>query len=184
MTTKELLSEIEEEYRKVWPDLPDMVKHCMKQVYAAAKLPNGCIYIVRRPEIKKRFCFGYHNDDYEETAAAAREARDDEEYFRQKNMEQLDEEQRRAHKYRYLCDTYDGSRRLVQFCSSYPGREDNDLAYLREKGHEPWLATDEDRKLIDAAYEEARKKFSRRVETYLKKYGLSKVRSWTYWADA
>lgn len=45
-------------------------------------------------------------------------------------------------------------------------------------------ATEEDRKNILAALKHERAKFEKRLNAYLKKYGLSKVRTWSYWADA
>lgn len=36
---------------------------------------------------------------------------------------------------------------------------------------------------IIAAYEEHHRKHCKKVETYLKRYGLSEVKTWTYWVD-
>lgn len=44
-------------------------------------------------------------------------------------------------------------------------------------------ATAEDRANILAALKHERQKFEKRLNAYLKKYGLSKVRAWSYWAD-
>ena len=44
-------------------------------------------------------------------------------------------------------------------------------------------ATTEDRANILAALKHERQKFEKRLKTYLKRYGLSKVRTWSYWAD-
>lgn len=45
-------------------------------------------------------------------------------------------------------------------------------------------ATAEDRANILAALKHERAKFEKRLNAYLKKYGVSKVRAWSYWADA
>ena len=44
--------------------------------------------------------------------------------------------------------------------------------------------SENDRELILAAYKECRERHSKKIATYLKKYGTSKVRSWSYWEDA
>ena len=44
--------------------------------------------------------------------------------------------------------------------------------------------TDEEKKLILKGLKFARKCFEARLDTYLKRYGVSKLHTWTYWADA
>ena len=46
------------------------------------------------------------------------------------------------------------------------------------------LIGSEDVEKIIIAYEDVRSRFAKRLDTYLKRYGLSKVRSWSYWLDA
>ena len=43
--------------------------------------------------------------------------------------------------------------------------------------------SEEDKKLVIAMYEEEKEKMSKRIDTYLKRYGLSKLNVWTYWVD-
>jgi hypothetical protein len=43
---------------------------------------------------------------------------------------------------------------------------------------------DEDRLAILEGLKREREKFDKRLQTYLKRYGTSKIRTWTYWADA
>lgn len=42
----------------------------------------------------------------------------------------------------------------------------------------------DDKKLIMSKLSEELQKFVKRLNTYLKKYGLSCVHSWSYWRDA
>ena len=44
--------------------------------------------------------------------------------------------------------------------------------------------TAEDFEAVRKAYEATGNDFRKRLGTYLKRYGLSKVQSWTYWKDA
>jgi hypothetical protein len=57
------------------------------------------------------------------------------------------------------------------------------------KNHPSWYGdvepmTVEDRQAILAGLKREREKFEKRLQTYLKRYGVSKIRTWTYWADA
>ena len=44
--------------------------------------------------------------------------------------------------------------------------------------------TSEEKELIINGLEYGLKLFRKRLDTYLKRYGLSKLHTWTYWADA
>jgi hypothetical protein len=44
--------------------------------------------------------------------------------------------------------------------------------------------TSEQRAEIIKALEWSRGEFEKRLNTYLKRYGTSKIHTWTYWADA
>ena len=46
------------------------------------------------------------------------------------------------------------------------------------------IITDEEAKIILDAYKQAAVAHRKKVDSYLKRYGLSKVHSWTYWRDA
>ena len=44
------------------------------------------------------------------------------------------------------------------------------------------LMTEEERQTVLSAYKQIREDFEKRLNTYLKRYGLSKIDTWTYWA--
>ena len=44
-------------------------------------------------------------------------------------------------------------------------------------------ASPEDLKIIISAIENEKEKFEKRLKTYLKRYGLTKLKTWTYWQD-
>jgi hypothetical protein len=64
------------------------------------------------------------------------------------------------------------------YLSELPGRS------ITIHGVEGKVATNEEIQLILDAYKEAAQAHEKKVNTYLKKYGTSKVNSWTYWRDA
>ena len=44
--------------------------------------------------------------------------------------------------------------------------------------------TESERAAVVAAYETELSKLNKRLDSYLKRYGLSKLKTWTYWQDA
>lgn len=54
---------------------------------------------------------------------------------------------------------------------------------IQIQGNPYRVCTDEERKLIIAGYERVANAHEKRIKTYLKRYGLTKVRTWSYWRD-
>ena len=64
------------------------------------------------------------------------------------------------------------------FLEELPGKE------ITAHGVPGRIATNEELKIIFDAYTEARNAHEKRVDIYLKKYGLTNVHAWTYWREA
>lgn len=190
------MKELEQEYLaeivKIWPKSPDMVEYCRKKASAIIKLSTGQFMEFEKPSIDTEFCFGYSDDmdgsDRKDALDMAAHARTNEEYFKNRNLRDLRETIDRyegksedrwlepyvTHRYRdygvniinivWLTD-WDAQNSAWQY--------NNDLTPL----------TEEDRQLVLDAYKKELEKFEKRINTYLKRYGLLKVRSWTYWRD-
>ena len=56
-------------------------------------------------------------------------------------------------------------------------------AYVKNGNEEKRRLTKDERDEVAGALEYVRANFQKRLETYLKKYGVSKLHTWTYWAD-
>lgn len=48
---------------------------------------------------------------------------------------------------------------------------------------ETYFLNDSENERLNNAIDKANAKFEKRLQTYLKKYGLSKVNTWTYWEN-
>ena len=201
-------TELRRQFEKAW-DSPRMVDYCVKKVAAVATLPSGEIITIDRQSIETRFCFGESGYDYDEAAETAQYARTSEDYFKRENMKyfedllhDIDESADimghaprlviytggayigqaadcalRNYGFAKLCDVIEacgGSCHLEDL----PGRE------LVIRGQASRIATAEELSIIRAAVQSAAAAHEKRVETYLKRYGTSKVHSWTYWRDA
>lgn len=193
------------EYEKVWKT-PGMVKYCVSKVARVATLPTGEIIPIEKQSIETRFCFGESGYDYEDAAKMAAHARTNEEYFFNENMKSfrdmirdLEEAKKDCGNYKITIGAaYTGQSedckirymgfvklwKVLEWCGgsadleTLPGRE------FDNPGHIVRIATREEIEIILEEYKAAAADHEKKVKAYLKRYGLSKVHSWTYWRDA
>lgn len=184
---KELLSKYETEVRKVWSTDEKMVKYCINNLSNLIELSDGSLYEIEKRKINTSFCYGhgqYGITTEEETQGAlsmAAKARSDYNYFIEKNLEGINE----------MIEYLKGSEGTLYTANRYYNKDVNIVnvvseRYLREyrnSGIEYKPLTKEDTKKLLKAYQEEKEKFTKRLNTYLKRYGLSKIRSWTYLVD-
>ena len=197
---KELLHS---EYAKVWHKDTKMTDYCTNKAAETVELPTGELLIVEKQHIEKRFCFGESGYDYEDAVKAAAHARTSAAYFKRENMKHFEEllnlfnndnymtiiytgpayysqdaDCRLRHwGYARLTDILDacgGSARIAEL----PGRE------LEISCQSCRIATAEEVAAIRDAVVTAAKAHEKKVDSYLKRYGTSQVRAWTYWLDA
>jgi len=199
-----LLEEYMKEYEKVWPDDKSMLDYCRKEFSGAVRLQNGGILYFEKPSIKTEFCFGYstcgQGAEYDEANNAARSART-EGYFLHANLDEMDE---RIRALELNCcypegewnGTYDNLTWYIQRKSYCSQKEELNLFEFRawreyDVENEPWRYTpgsyekmsDADRMTILGGMKREREKFEKRLRAYLKRYGTTKLRTWTYWLD-
>ena len=207
-TTKAEKEMLRTEFAKVWKD-QKMIDYCTNKVAEYVILPNGNIVTVDKRSIEKNFCFGESGYDYDDAQAMAAHARKSEAYFKKENMKFFEEiinglsecvnmnndgkyvltiaerayssqtkdcklVSLRWYKFTEIIDALGGSCVLEEL----PGTE------VTIYGVPYRIATKEEVYQIYEMYKRATKNHEKRVDTYLKKYGTSKVHSWTYWRDA
>lgn len=186
------IEEAKAEYLKVWPGDEKMIKYCQGKISNAVKLSDGRIVIVEKQSIETSFCFGYstcgQGQESDEANECAHVARTSEDYFREKNLEPFDQKiallkrgkdvtcERKA----YLSQSNYASCGLVNI-HEVVGLYYSDFVEQRWGTYHE--ISDADRKLIIAMYEQEKEKMSKRLDAYLKRYGLSKLHVWTYWMD-
>lgn len=187
----------------MWGTDTGMVKYCLGTVQEIAALKNGMYFILEKQPIEKDFCFGYSTSFYsdEEEKAAwkmAAKAQNDESYFIRKNLEHfnrlldaLDD----SMTFSVLCRHYDTKkpglnslrelsfRRIVEILNDFNGQANLEEIKGTEVPGRYYIMTDEDKEVARAAIKRAMEQHEKKVRTYLKRYGLSKVNAWTYWRD-
>lgn len=149
--------------------------------YVKFDIDDGLFLVFEKPRIETSFCFGYSlsrydTESYDNANDMVDYARTNEEYFLKENLKRV--------------DMYDPNEKYVAF-RKY---EDSKFIYLarkRDYENRPYmyrgemlfeLNNDDMKKVIEANNKQL-ENFKKRLNTYLKKYGLSKVKSWSYWRD-
>lgn len=182
MDKKELFLQ---ELGRRWNGNKKMIDYCAKESAYIVELDDGDIMSIPKPRIETSFCFGYGycgvttSEEMKSASASAQNARTNADYFKRENLKDIDEwlEALRGDDVIYKLVNYYGvpadfKLKQVYVLSRWRGMPENaEVLSARE------------REAIIAGYEEVRAKFVKRLDTYLKRYGTSKVHSWTYLVD-
>lgn len=190
-----LLDEYLNEWRKIWKDDARMMEYGRKKTSAIRRLSNGGLIDWGKPSIETSFCFGYSGSDDDDANKMVHHAKTNEDYFLNENLKNFnyiikkieslgnDEDCSGAKLYIYR-DNYSRaddlnlwSYAILPFWQYNEAKERNLYLDLQE-------ANAEDIKTILETEKSERTKFEKRLHAYLKKYGLTKVRSWSFWRDA
>lgn len=161
-----------------------------KTTGAIAILANGGYLAIDKSRIETDFCFGYDTDYTGHEASDAEAARAafaaSAEAFKAANLRDLDE--RIENLRTYINDPLAGrcfpSLQRVQY---YGQSEPLNVwrigwHYWYEAQQHPGMSKADAEKVIEALQAE-RANFDKRLDTYLKRYGTSKLHTLTYWRD-
>lgn len=166
--------------------LDEYLKECKDAEYyrkgsvGAIKIQGG-YYLIKKPSIENRFCFHDEGPNYEfyKHLMEDKEKRLAE-YFKSENLSEFDNKIERITK----GEEYSHDKR-VWWQTGYNGKID--LCFYCSWGSPDgeWTeCTDEEKQLILKGLKFGRDQFEKRLDSYLKRYGVSKIHTWTYWADA
>jgi hypothetical protein len=194
--TKEVKCIYKAEMAKAWESV-DMIDFCVKETAEVVTLSGGEMIGIDKQKLETRFCFGAgmyaHCTDEEMNAAesAADVAKNDIDYFFRENVKKFDD------KLDVLKKALSGDK-AVYIYHEYTGREDcriftyTCVNLCDSPEYEPFrwerlqgvrkLAADDIQLLIDGILA-ARVEHVKKINKYLKRFGLSKVESWTYVRD-
>lgn len=157
-----------------------------KKLYCAAIEFQPCRFIrFEKPEIEKEFCWGYGMQGMTEEEAEECRNSFDNEAFICENLERFDSELLNKDS-----EVLNSPNIRLGLCAK---RNEAEVYYI--KSPRQWDYNREDDIVLNSkesallrnkyltTVSEIRTDFEKRIKTYLKRYGLSKVRTWTYWAD-
>lgn len=179
---------LKEEYlailaRDVWPNDTKMIEFERKQIARVVKLENGGMVALEKPRIETSFCFGYSDsaydvEDYDRANAMVGHALTHEEYFISENMRKIGEKIAELKK--------PGIYSRNGYCTTPETHAIRTLEWPYRnrplsEGAQP--ITEKDRAALIDAWKIIAQDFRRRLDTYLKRYGLTKINAWSYWRD-
>lgn len=162
-----------DEFVKTQCKTPSDVKYYGKGNVGAVKI-NGHYLLIDKPSIENRFCFHDEGPNYEFYKTLCADDNKMRQYFISENEAAFTNKIKAIEKGEEV--RIKDSDYMHQFCL-YIGRH----YYEPSEGRE---ATAEERALILEGLKFGLAKFRKRLDAYLNRYGLSKLHTWTYWADA
>lgn len=185
-----------EEVSKVWKS-PKMIDYCMKKVEYIIPLADGDITEIDKPSIETHFCFGYGQngisteEDYDRANDMMHHADTNEQYFINENLKSIDEtieslKNPTAVWYKRL--HYNGQQEGSALKGISVASDRQIYNYGQPEGtwegcRECKVLTNQERQAVLTGYEAVRASFVKRLNTYLKRYGLTKLHTWTYLVD-
>lgn len=203
---KELIKEYAELYAK--GDESDY-RYMLNDNAAVIRLNDGLLFAIEKPRIQKDFCFardcnGISTEETEQAANdMAKYARTQASYFFEQNIRPVLEDYKRFavdeitaedvkqsysfERAKYKSPAVHGARYMSRSEKiGYINFFDDPKKIIGEIDKKPddfrWLEPNEIAE-IKKAYKKVIADFEKRLQTYLKKYGLSKLNVWTYYSD-
>lgn len=180
--SKEAVAKLENEYKEnIWKGSKSMIAYACHNISDCYETEKGYLIEFETPSIKKDFCFGY-DDMYTEQEQAddmAEYARKNESYFIEKNLEEIEKLIKNLETGKvYAIKGYDEAVNLrgLVFEKNYRRAEEFERKDCEE------LSGADIAGLIEMAKSE-KAKLEKRLRTYLKRYGTSKLHIWTYYRD-
>ena len=184
-----------EEMADYWKNDAGMMKHFKTTTALVVELANGDLIPIDKPTIETRFCFGYGlygvstDEEYKDAENMRRHAETNQDYFIKENLKGINEiiEALKNNDLEvYTALHYIGQKpgtktKDYQITKVWENPENNPAWWANYKELEKMTGTD--RQKLIAGYEEVKQAFIKRLNTYLKRYGLSKLDTWTYLVD-
>lgn len=174
---------------EVWNNDKGMIDFISKKISQIIKTSKGYLIPLDKPDIETRFCFGYSlnrydTESYDRANDMVDYASKSVEYFKSENLKQITEwitaienDEVYIHTHYYKSPANSRAKKLVHmnFNSLYKMTEEQKAEYE--------LLTGTDKEIVLNAYEIELAKFEKRLDLYIKRYGTSKLKCWSYWQD-
>ena len=163
-----------------------MVDFCVNKVTGYVELEDGGYFVFEKPSIETRFCFGYGQngisteEDFEDAVAAKQNA-STKEYFMSENMKKFsDLEEALVYPGKvYSMAQYRNSGLKLRGIKT----DEEERLYGKMFGIVVGEITPVDRLRIKDELANQKKMFEKRLETYWKRFGSTKLKTWTYLVD-
>lgn len=142
--------------------------------YIGAVRANGGYILIPKQSIENKFCFHDEGPGYENYKEVTSTEKTLERYFLSENLDKVDRKIKELKGDGLLYVTQPSDYNVSWNSGRYGEKlNDNDIEM-----------SDNIRNELIKAYSVCRDMFEKRLKSYLKRYGTSKIHTWTYWADA
>ena len=179
---EEIMTEKEKEIIKKHYENSYWLDYYLKNLDSVIDIDGKYYWGIDKPSIETSFCFGYGycgistEEEDKRASDMAMMARTDEQYFLNENMVKMEDLKKSVEKAKTFCfNNDDGELYLIDnmYFQKYPF--DTPPVYRD--------ITPEEKKTMLKMVEAATERFKKRLNVYLKRYGLSKINSWSYLSD-
>lgn len=150
-----------------------MNEYIRKELFDVIELENGFLCGFDKPRIKTSFCFSDEGSEFEKYEEIHKNDDLFKKFFFSENLARYDE----------LIAVYEGEDdyKIPVLYNIRKGDCQAGCGWRRDEGG--LEVSETDKKAIIEKLKEIRSSFEKRLETWWKRYGKDKVRTWTYWAD-
>lgn len=177
------MEKYKEELTKEWTTDSKMIDYCLKKAEEVVAIKDK-VLVVEKEKIKTTFCFGYGSygistiEESQEAYDMKKAYESNQKYFIEENTKDLKRAIKDISEHNiYIAPYYSDSEIYYwSYLYSYEKLEDTNIK-------KALLLNDEEKQKLLDAYKRALDKKKKRVDIYLKKYGLSKLDTWTYLVD-
>ena len=148
-------------------------EYVRKQYVGAVKVHGG-VYLLPKYSIEVQFCWHDEGEQYEEYKHITSDEDRLKKYFLRENLDKCDRNLNMlTSEYEVVLTLSESFNEIrLKQIMGWNRIEENDIRM-----------TQEDKQIIREALMWCRGLFEKRLNTYLKRYGTSKLHTWTYWAD-
>ena len=178
--SKSAVEKLKKEYiETVWANSKKMQDYACKKISDCYETEKGYLIEFEKPSISTSFCFGYDDwSDGSDAMDAAENARKNENYFIKENLKSIEKliENLKEQKI-FVKKSFDDALKMKGLVF-----ENYLKIYESERLGCEELSGADVQGLIEMA-ENEKSKFEKRLKTYLKRYGTSKLNIWTYLRD-
>ena len=178
MKTK--IDELKKEYEKVWTTekgiCEEMVNYCMNQIALFLKTKDGYFYILEKKKLNTEFYISEgSNRSIEEALTICKEIKTKEDFFIEDNLSNIN----------YLINTIKNNKNNLFFAARYKNSKivaisTNKYDVFNKENRK--LTTDEEIEVLKIC-EKYKELQTKKINSYLKRFGLSKIKANTYWGD-
>lgn len=183
MTEKEIKA-IDEELSIVWGKDSKMYRFCKNEISNIFMFEDDTFITFPKRKINTRFCFGYYdssenNDSYDNANKMVNIAKTKQDYFISENLEEINKtiEDYKKNDIYIIGEKYTGGKKEVYLLT------EKNMFYHFDKKENYKKLTEKEKEEIIKILEIEKEKHIKKINSYLKRYGLSKVVSWSFWAD-